>query len=66
MSVKKLVSIVSVMTLVAVIAAVPAAAQEGAKSLAQPPPRVDLDRSHAPGQVVDKQGRAGWNPHEGS
>ena len=31
----------------------------------QPPPGVDIDRSAAPGQVVDAQGRLGWYPHEG-
>ena len=65
MSVKKLVSIVSLAALSAVFVPAPAAAQEEAKGLTLPPPGVDIDRSHAPGQVVDAQGRAGWYPHEG-
>ena len=36
-----------------------------AAQVLQPPPGVDIDRSAAPGQVVDAQGRLGWYPHEG-
>lgn len=48
-----------------VFAVAPHPAQEGAKSVAQPPPGVDIDHPHAPVQVVDAQGHTGWYPHEG-
>ena len=65
MFVRKFVSIASLVALAAVFAAAPTAAQEGGRSVSQPSPGVDVDRAHAPGQVVDTQGRAGWYPHEG-
>ena len=65
---KNLVSLVAVSVLATACSSAPAVtaeAPDAAMDVAQPPSGVDIDRAHAPGQVVDGQGLAGWYPHEG-
>ena len=67
MPVKKLVSLASLLVLATACSpATTAETPDAAMDVALPPPGVDIDRSYAPGQVVDSQGLAGWYPHEGS
>ena len=68
MPVKKLLSLVALLVLATACSSeqtATAEAPDAAMDVAIPSPGVDIDRSHAPGQVVDSQGMAGWYPHEG-
>ncbi len=68
MPVKKLLSLALLLGLATACSSDPTAtaeAPDAAMDVALPPSGVDIDRSYAPGQVVDSQGMAGWYPHEG-
>ncbi len=68
MQTRKLLSLVSVVSLTTACSTAPVAETPTQTSgeVLQPLPGVDVDRDTAHGQVVDAQGRAGWYPHEGS
>ena len=58
-------AVTTMVTLTASCSSSPEATAPNDLSVALPSPGVDIDRSHAPGQVIDAQGMAGWYPHEG-
>ena len=68
MLVRQLLGLVALLVLATACSSAPATtaeAPDAVMDVAQPSPGVDIDRAHAPGQVVDAQGMAGWYPHEG-